>query len=194
MHRRWIALTALALTATGCARTEDAGTDQVQDTAAAAETAAPAAARPSDAEIAHIVVTANTIDVEAGELARSKASNAEVRQFGEKMVSDHNGVNEQAGALAGKLNLTPADNATSQALKSAAGETRQRLEGLSGDAFDRAYIENEVAFHQNVLDAIDNTLIPSAQNAELKALVEQVRPAIDGHLKMAQRLQQTLQK
>jgi putative membrane protein len=194
MHRRWIALTALALVATGCAKTEDAGTDQVQDTAAVTETAAPAPARPSDAEIAHIVVTANSIDVEAGELARTKASNAEVRQFGEKMVSDHNGVNQQAGALAGKLSLTPADNATSQALKSAADQTKQRLEGLSGDEFDRAYIENEVAFHQNVLDAIDNTLIPSAQNGELKALIEQVRPAIDGHLKMAQRIQQTLQK
>jgi putative membrane protein len=191
MHRRWIALTALALVAQGCAKTEDAGNEQLQDTAAATT---PAAAGPSDAEIAHIVVTANTIDVEAGELAKGKAKNAEVKQFAEKMIADHTGVNQQASDLAGKLNLTPADNATSQSLKSAADETTQRLQGLSGDEFDRAYIENEVAFHQNVLDAIDNTLLPSAQNGELKSLIEAVRPAIDGHLKMAQRIQQTLQK
>ena len=190
MLHRTIALTALAALALGCAKTEDTDTNAVQDTAAAI---APApAAGPTDAEIAHIVVTANTIDVEAGELAASKASNAEVKKFGEKMVADHNGVNQQAGALAQKLSLTPADNATSQSLKTSADATKQRLEGLSGAEFDRAYMENEVAFHQAVLDAIDNTLIPNAQNAELKSLIEQVRPAIDGHLKMAQNIQQTL--
>ena len=189
MLHRWIALPALAAIAIGCAKTEDTNTNEVQDTAAAV---APAPAGPTDAEIAHIVVTANTIDVEAGELAKGKASNAEVRKFGEKMIADHNGVNQQAGALAQKLSLTPADNATSQSLKTAADATKQRLEGLSGAEFDRAYIENEVAFHQAVLDAIDNTLIPNAQNAELKTLIQQVRPAIDGHLKMAQSIQQTL--
>ena len=191
MLYRTIAFTALATTlAIGCAKTEDTDANAVQDTAAVV---APApAAGPTDAEIAHIVVTANAIDVAAGELAKSKASNEEVRKFGEKMIADHNGVNQQAGALAQKLNLTPADNATSQSLKTSADATKQRLEGLSGAEFDRAYIENEVAFHQAVLDAIDNTLVPNAQNAELKSLIEQVRPAFDGHLKMAQNIQQTL--
>jgi putative membrane protein len=193
MLHRWITLPTLALLALGCAKTEDTNTDQVQDTATVSAPT-PAPAGPSDAEIAHIVVTANTIDVEAGELAKSKASNAEVRQFGQKMITDHNGVNQQAGALAQKLNLTPADNATSQSLKTSADQTKQRLQGLSGAEFDRAYIDNEVTFHQAVLDAIDNTLIPNAQNAELKTLIQQVRPAIDGHLKMAQGIQQKLPK
>lgn len=189
MLRRWIALPAFALLAMGCAQTDDTNSEALEDTAAVA---APAVAGPTDAEIAHIVVTANTIDVEAGELAVEKATNPEVKAYGQKMIAEHTGVNEQATALVQKLGVTPQDNATSQSLKAAADETKTRLEGLSGAEFDKAYIDNEVAFHQTVLDAIDTTLIPNAQNAELKSLIEQVRPAIDGHLKMAQQIQQTL--
>lgn len=189
MLRRWMALPAFALLAFGCAQTDDTNTDALEDTAAV-ETSATAG--PTDAEIAHIVVTANTIDVEAGELASEKATNPEVEAFGEKMVVEHAGVNEQASALAQRLGVTPADNATSQALEASADQTKERLEGLSGAEFDKAYIANEVAFHQAVIDAIDNTLIPNAQNAELRTLIEQVRPAFDGHLKMAQQIQQTL--
>ena len=152
----------------------------------------PAPAGPSDAEIAHIVVTANTIDVEAGRLAKEKAQNSEVVRFGDRMITDHTAVNEQASQLAGRLNLTPADNATSQSLTSAADQTLQDLRAKTGGDFDRAYIDHEVTYHQQVLDAIDGTLIPSAQNAELKALLEQTRPAIAAHLEMARKIQSSL--
>ena len=99
-----------------------------------------------------------------------------------------------AGAGETSEGRTPADNATSQALESAADATTVRLQGLSGAEFDRAYIDNEVAFHQQVLDAIDTTLLPHAQNAELKSLIEQVRPAIAGHLEMARQVQTSLPK
>jgi putative membrane protein len=174
----------------GCAKTEDeAGDAALQDTAAAA---APAPAAPTDAEIAHIVVTANTIDIEAGELADEKADNDRVKAFGKQMVTDHTGVNKMASDLASKLGLTPADNATSRALDTAADAMTAKLEGLSGAEFDRAYIANEVAFHQQVLDAIDSTLLPNAQNAELRSLIEQVRPAIAGHLEMARQIEASL--
>jgi putative membrane protein len=176
----------------GCADADTEDDAAVQDTAAQTAPAPAAAAAPSDPEIAHIVVTANTIDIEAGQLAKGKAANREVKAFAEQMITDHTGVNKLATDLAKRLNVTPADNSTSQSLKSSANEATQSLQGKTGAEFDRAYMEREVAFHQQVLDALDQTLIPGAQNAELKALLEQTRPAIAGHLEMARALQTKL--
>ena len=149
---------------------------------------------PSDAQIADIVVTANQVDIDAGKLAESKASNAEVKAFGKQMVTDHSGVNKQAVALVTKLKVTPEDNATSKALKAGGAENVKNLQKLSGSAFDRAYVDHEVEYHQQVLDAVDKTLIPSAQNAELKSLLVAVRPAFVAHLEHAKSLQASLAK
>jgi putative membrane protein len=149
---------------------------------------------PSDAQIADIVVTANQVDIDAGKLAESKASNAEVKAFGKQMVTDHSGVNKQAVALVTKLKVTPEDNATSKALKAGGADNVRNLQKLSGPAFDRAYVDHEVAYHQQVLDAVDKTLIPSAQNAELKSLLVTVRPAFVAHLEHAKSLQTSLGK
>jgi putative membrane protein len=150
------------------------------------------AQKPSDAQIAHIVVTANQVDIDAGKLAASKGTNAEVKAFGAQMVKDHTGVNKQASDLAAKLKVKPEDNPTSESLKAGGDKNLATLKGLSGAAFDKAYISNEVAYHQAVLDAVDKTLIPSAQNAELKALIEKVRPAFVAHLEHAKQLQASL--
>ena len=149
---------------------------------------------PNDAQIAHIVVTANQVDIDAGKLAEKKGSTAEVKAFGKQMVTDHSGVNKQAVALATKLKVKPEDNPTSQGLKSGGDKNVAHLKTLSGAAFDKAYVDNEVTYHQQVLDAIDKVLIPSAKNAELKALIEKVRPAIDAHLQHAKMLQSKLGK
>jgi len=155
-------------------------------------TAAAHAAGVNDAQIAAIVVTANQVDIDAGKLAESKASNAEVKAFGRQMVTDHSGVNKQATELVTKLGVKPEDNATAQSLKSGGAANVQALSSLSGAAFDKAYVDHEVAYHQQVLDAVDKTLIPSAQNAELKALLEKVRPAFVAHLEHAKQVQQSL--
>ena len=147
---------------------------------------------PNDAQIAHIVVTANQVDIDAGKLAESKASDAQVKAFGKQMVTDHTGVNQQAVALAKKLNVTPQDNPTSQSLKTGGAENVKKLTGLSGAAFDRAYVDHEIAYHEQVLDAIDKTLVPNAKNAELKALIVKVRPAFEAHLQHAKMLQSKL--
>lgn len=153
---------------------------------------AAAAGAPSDAQIAHIAVTANQIDVDAGKLALTKTQNAEVKKFAELMVKDHSGVNEKAGALASKLKLTPEDNDTSKSLKKGADEATAKLKGLSGAEFDKAYVANEVTYHAAVLGAIDTVLIPNAKNAELKKLLETVRPVIAAHLAHAEGMQKTL--
>lgn len=152
------------------------------------------AAGPNDAQIAAIVVTANQVDIDAGKLAESKGGSADVKAFAKQMVADHTGVNKQAVALVTKLKVTPEDNPTSQSLKQGGVDNVKALNGLKGAAFDKAYIEHEVAYHQQVLDAIDTTLIPSAQNAELKALLVAVRPAFVGHLEHAKQVQGTLAK
>ena len=146
----------------------------------------------TDAQIAHIVVTANQVDIDAGKLAASKATNPEVKKFGQTMASDHTGVNKQAGDLAAKLKVTPADNPTSQSLKANGDKNVAALKGLSGAAFDKAYIDNEVTYHQAVLDALDKTLIPGASNDELKALMVKVRPAFVAHLEHAKKIQSSL--
>jgi putative membrane protein len=163
----------------------------VATSGALAQGAAPAAG-PSDAQIAHIVVTANQVDIDAGKLAESKGATKDVKAFGKQMVTDHTGVNKQAAALAGKLKLKPEDNPTSQSLKKGGEENLANLKTLKGAAFDKAYIDHEIAYHEQVLDAIDKTLIPNAKNAELKDLIVKVRPAFVGHLEHAKKIQATL--
>jgi|SRR6185503_9272253 len=158
----------------------------------AALVAAPAVAlaqAPNDAQIAHIVVTANQVDIDAGKLAQGKAKSKEVKDFAKQMVTDHSGVNKQAKDLAAKLKVKPEDNPTSQSLKKGGEDNVKNLKGLKGDAFDKAYVDHEVVYHQAVLDAIDKTLVPSAKNAELKDLIVKVRPAFVGHLEHAKMIQ-----
>ena len=149
---------------------------------------------PNDAQIAHIVVTANQVDIDAGKLAETKGSSADVKAFGKQMVTDHTGVNKQATDLVTKLNVKPEDNPTSQSLKQGGEANIKNLQGLSGGAFDKAYIDHEVTYHQAVLDAIDQTLVPNAKNEELKALIVKVRPAFVAHLEHAKQIQSKLGK
>jgi putative membrane protein len=160
----------------------------------AAAAARAADAPPTDAQIAHIVVTANQVDVDAGNLAREHAQNKDVQSFAVRMVTDHGGVNKQATELAGKLHLTPEANPTSASLKRGGDDNLAALSKLSGAAFDKAYVDHEVAYHEAVLGAVDKTLIPNAKNAELKALLVQSRPVFESHLEHAKQLQAALGK
>ena len=148
----------------------------------------------TDAQIASIVVTANQVDIDAGKLAKSRSTNGDVKTFAELMVTDHTGVNKSAVDLAGKLKVTPQDNPTSQSLKAGGDKNLAHLKTLSGAAFDKAYVDHEVVYHQQVIDALDKTLIPGATNAELKALLIKVRPAFVAHLEHAKHLQSSLAK
>jgi putative membrane protein len=131
-----------------------------------------AAPAPTDPQIAHIAYTAGQIDITAGQLAVRRAKNPAVKAFAQEMVRDHAAVNDQALALVKKLGVTPQDNPTSQSLQKAAAAKQTELSRLAGDAFDRAYVANEVAYHQTVNGALSTTLIPNAQNGELKSLLQ----------------------
>ena len=196
-----VALLAWLGTAACTAKDEPRGADSpaaAPETAAAASTGAAgtgaagagaASAGLSDPQIAHVAVTANSIDSATGELARTKAQNAQVKEFARTMIRDHGAVNKKAVDLAQRLKVTPQDNDVSRQLQQGAGDARTNLQGKSGAEFDRAYIDREVQYHQAVLDALDQTLIPGAQNADLKALLQQVRPNIAAHLERARGIQ-----
>jgi putative membrane protein len=147
---------------------------------------------PTDPQIAAIVVTANQVDIDAGKLAERKGHAAEVKAFAKRMVTDHTGVNQAAVSLAHELHVTPESNPTSESLKQGGEQNMAALRNLSGRAFDKAYIDHEVAYHQSVLDAMDKVLIPGAQNPQLKALLVKVRPAFVDHLNHAKMIQSSL--
>ena len=158
-------------------------------TGLSAQTAAPDL---TDPEVAHVAVTANSIDIDLARFAESRTHNGGVKQFAATMITDHGAVNAQAAALAARLGVTPKDNAVSQSLLKGAAEARVALEPLHGSAFDRAYIDREVACHQAVLDALDGLLIPTSSNADLRNLLVAVRPAIAAHLEHAKALKTSL--
>ena len=194
-RKRWVRMLAwslvlgvLGLSAASCAKKESAS----ESTSAAPAESTKAAPTLSDANIAAIVVAANTADIDNGKQAQLKSKNASVKGFAKMMVTDHTSVNSKAVALATKLNLTPEDNDTSKGLKAGQDSVRTAIKAMTGAAFDKAYMDNEVSYHQTVLDAIDKALIPDAQNAELKQLLTDVRPAIAAHLDKAKEIQAKL--
>ncbi|HET7042903.1 MAG TPA: DUF4142 domain-containing protein [Gemmatimonadales bacterium] len=152
----------------------------------------PAQPDLSDPQVAHVAVTANSIDIDLARYAVGQAKNSDVLQFAATMIIDHGAVNSQAAALAARLGVTPQDNAVSRSLQSGARTARTSLERLHGAAFDRAYLDREIAYHQAVLDALDSLLIPTTENADLKALLQQVRPAVAAHLAHAKAIRQGL--
>ena len=147
---------------------------------------------PSDPQIVGIVVAANQIDINAGKLALAKSQNPEVRKFAQQMVDDHTSVQKSVFALGAKLHVKPADSPTEDALKKGAAESEAHLKTLSGAAFDRAYIDHEVAYHKQVIDAVKTTLIPDAQSAELKSALEGAAPMFQGHLEHAEHMQSSM--
>lgn len=164
--------------------------------AASVQAQTPAAASPAsainDAQIAHIAYTAGEIDIAAAKQALKKSSNKGVRAFAEEMARDHAAVNVQALALVKKLGVTPQDNPTSQSLSKHAAAEIEKLSALKGSAFDKAYVDNEVAYHQAVNGALSDTLIPSAQNGELKSLLETGLKLFQSHQMHAEHLAQSL--
>ena len=147
---------------------------------------------PSDPQIVGIVVAANQIDIDYAKIALAKSKNAEVRAFAEQMVTDHNALQKSVFDLGAKLKVKPEPSDTEKSLKDGATKEKAELKKLKGAAFDKAYIDNEVGYHQAVIDAVSKTLIPSAQNAELKQALISTAPAFQGHLEHAKKVQSDL--
>jgi putative membrane protein len=155
---------------------------------ALAISAPAAAAGPTDPQIAHIAYTAGNIDIAAAKQALKTSHNTAVRAFAQEMIRDHQAVNDKALALVKSLHVTPEANPTSASLTKAANAELTKLSHLKGAAFDREYVNNEVAFHKTVDDALASTLIPSAKNAQLKSLLQTGLTLFKEHLGHAEQL------
>ncbi len=140
----------------------------------------------NDAEIAHIVVIANQVDIGAGNFANNKASHKDVLAYAHRMIGEHTDVNKQATDLTTKLNVTPQDNAISKSLKAEGKKNLEKLNGLNSNEFDKANIDGEIKLHKQVIDVAYNKLVPNVQNEELKALLVKVRPSLFSHPEHAQ--------
>ncbi len=149
-------------------------------------------AGPTDPQIAHIAYTAGQIDIAAARQALAKSKNRQVRSFAQEMIRDHEAVNKQALALVGKLKVTPEANPTSAALSKQGEQKLRQMARLRGAAFDRAYAQNEVAYHKVVNGALSSTLIPSSDNGELKDLLQTGLRLFQEHQLHAEHLAQGL--
>ena len=201
----WVAMGALAVAVLGGCKARDnnaamtgntavppAATPVPAESAAGQPGAAPgtaASAALADPQIAQVALSANSGDSARGVIAQQKATDAEVKAFGKMMVTDHSALNKKATALAKKLNVTPQQSAADSDLVSKVTSMNNDLQGKTGKDFDKTYIDQEVQIHQLVLDDLDKNLIPAAQNAELKQLLETARGGVQAHLQRAQQLQ-----
>lgn len=159
--------------------------------AAVALTASSAAAGErtmNDLEIAHSAYTAGAIDIRYAHLALAISEDANVRQFAETMIRDHGAVNDVALALVEQLNVTPKDNELSRALVDGAASKRAELRGLDGKAFDCAYAQNELGYHQVVNQTVEGSFIPNATVPELKALLADALATFNAHEGHAQQM------
>ena len=148
----------------------------------------------TDPQIASVAVTANQIDIEYAQIAKKKSTNAEVLKFAETMAKDHQAVIDQAVALAKKLGVTPENNATTKAFLEGAVKTKAMLNSKKGNAFNKAYIDNEVAYHKAAINEVENVLIPNTSNAELKSLLQSAVPLFKAHLAHAEMVQKAFNK
>ncbi len=145
----------------------------------------------NDANIAAIVSVAGGLDIAYGKIAMSKAKDKQVKEFAKRMVTDHTAVQKAAGELLTKLSVTPEENETSKGLAANGVKVKERLNKLKGKEFDKYYIDNEVAYHELVVNATEKMLIPSAQNSELKSTLVSVLPLFQKHLEHARQVQST---
>ncbi len=182
MSKPYLAFAAIPLALAVSALSGSSGALAAQQDAAVAP--APALDDPT---IVAIFDNANSFDIETGKLAAKRGQSNEVRQFGAMLARDHAMVRQQGRDLAKKLAVTPTPPAGDQSAKDQAA-TLHQLNGLHGATFDRAFLQHEVTFHQQVIAAIQSTLLPAIKNAELKALVVKVAPAFQAHLVMAENL------
>jgi putative membrane protein len=148
----------------------------------------------SDPEVASVAVTANQIDIDYAQIALTNSKNEDVLNFAKTMTNDHKAVIAQAVALVTKLKVTPQTNSLTKKLLADAEKTKKELRTKKGKAFDKAYINNEVAYHKAVISVVETILIPETDNAEVKALLQNVIPALKTHLSHAEMLQKMITK
>jgi putative membrane protein len=176
LARRSALLLSVALIASACG-----GSAKVVD----APRTVSSSERVSDANIAAILVAANNADIAYANMALAKASSPSVKAFAQTMINDHGGVNKAVADLVTRLSLTPVENSVSLDLRDNAEAIRDRLRDKDGTEFDREYLNNEIEYHNTLLKTLDDMLLPSALNGEIRTLLRNTRLAVAAHLEHA---------
>ncbi len=148
----------------------------------------------SDEQIAAISDAANRAEIEQATVAKAKARDARVTSFAQMMIDHHGQAKRDQANLMSRLSMTPAESSRSQQLRVDSQNALTALNEAKGADFDKMYIDAQVDAHQKVLSALDNELIPNADNADLKKLLQGLRPRVESHLSLARDLQQALAK
>lgn len=146
----------------------------------------------TEPQVVGILAAANDVDVAAGQQAESNASAAPVQAFGRQMIADHTALNGKGAELAAKLGLAAEESPTSKRIRDDGVKAYTLRSSLTGETFDKAYLDDEIAFHVAVLQTIDEALLPNARNPELQALITAARPQIAAHLEQARTLRKSL--
>jgi putative membrane protein len=135
---------------------------------------------------------ANTTEIQLSTLASKKASSAQVKQVAKKLAADHAKNRQQVQALAQKLDvkLTPTQGGSLSAADSAAMPAD--LQGKSGAAFDKAFVQHEIEDHQTNIDRIQNQILPSIQNEDVKSYLQKTVSEMQNHLSSLKQVQQQL--
>lgn len=146
----------------------------------------------TDSQINGIVTTVNTVEMDAAQLAKTTSHNARVKAFAEHVYGDHSSNKRASLALAKRKAIPMEETEKSRELREHGQATAAKLRQLTGKDFDKAYVDGQVAAHQMVLEELEQSLIPSAHDKELKAHLERTRDKVSEHLSQARRLQRSL--
>ncbi len=146
----------------------------------------------SDAEIAGVLETVNRGEMQQAQLAQRSATNDQVREYASQMMSDHRQALEQQQQLLSPRGITPQPSSLASQVRQRAQMAEQQLQGLEGDAFDRAYMQMQRQMHQEVLTMLEQQLIPAAQDPAYRVYLESLRDDLRAHLEHAQQLERQM--
>jgi putative membrane protein len=149
---------------------------------------------PSDNQIAEILKTANKAEIDAAKLAKDRAANSEVRSYAEHMIVEHTQNTKDEKELGKKIDVKPESSDIAKDLKKDAKNKYSELKKNRGSAFDKTYIDQQVALHQQLIKDLDEKLIPAAQNPQMKEFLQTTRTHVEDHLAKAQEIQTSLSK
>jgi putative membrane protein len=148
----------------------------------------------SDGQILEVAHTANVGEIEQAKIALLRSKDARVRKLAQMMVRDHTQADDRGIVVARKANLERQDSPMSTSLRTDADGATQTLRAAAVTDFDKDYVDAQVREHQSVLDTLDQKLIPTAQDANVKSYLLTTRAAVASHLQHSEELQRDLQK
>jgi putative membrane protein len=153
----------------------------------------PVAEMFNDAKIAAVASVSNMSEILPSQLAAQRAQSAQVKQFAQRMIAEHQQLEQQMQQMLKAKGVAPEHNAYSYQQQQNLQPTMRELQSASGAAFDKLYMQHQVASHMSTLHALDTSLIPNAKDPQMRAMLQQkARPAVAGHYTESRRILDSL--